>query len=541
MKRLLIFLLLTSTATAETKATTSPSDALAWLIGDMTLLATTGANLDDYFYIWIPPWAGDDWDRAINWTMNDAASQSAVLIYPEILANGWLLRYDKNLLAPDNQTIRGNLETDRQRLDRVLYLIARQDFRFYLPTGDTIDVGEYEFLDGKKYSKVFGSGYAPWFDDPVLNALSQFELTLPANFVSADIFVDRGYSSINRGSYYDLLGIDFAPGEGKNSRDEYLKSFGISLQRSVDLRASFRAGLFISRVTKLERIVERVQGTVGELWRSLDRGRNNIRRVFQTFNNLQNDQHTFEEIFVVRRNGTIAKLISDREGNIKNSVPDDVANDYHATSGDSRIFAGASCLHCHSLSNSRHYNSVTHDLADLFSGFPTIVDDQSAGEKLIQFQTTAQAIERIGAEFGRVFEFELKLELARIKHSLNVRRITDVKRNATSIDSEKLGKTVYNMYNSVRHGQVDAERVLLEFGWIAGENPEAEFIEKFPIQADSPILTFQDIHHRALSRGKTIKFIDDFQGSYARLALSHKEYLSLQRLAANDTQKQGVE
>jgi hypothetical protein len=115
----------------------SSDDAVAWAVLDLKMLQQVDpAAIPFCRWIWIPPQGDVTWIEANSLVVNSACNQSSLIVLPEVVSGGWLLRWDLRKLAPkpDDQHV-GRTLWREQRLDRrirrvrVLGVIRRQPLR----------------------------------------------------------------------------------------------------------------------------------------------------------------------------------------------------------------------------------------------------------------------------------------------------------------------------------------------------------------------------------------------------------------------------
>jgi hypothetical protein len=303
----------------------TPAEAVGWALGD--LAAVGEADRPFQRYVWLPPWADERWIAAVNFSVNTAASHSAVIQLATPCANGWLMRYDMRRLAPSIEQL--------QKLLTTWDGLALQDPYFHVPLIN---------------SKVPAAVLAPHLRQQEAVALAGLSLSTGAIY-RADFLLVKMLSTLEGGKYYDFLQVPRKVAANTNPQSAWLSTLGVFEATTKSLAADQRTAIFRSGVTGKPRRIDVFYGLgrggnlvtithdIGD--EDVDAGQHPIR-------NLLAFDDRGREAIVSRPNGTHAFALFDDSGNFVDSVPDNIATDHTVPAPHTkRLQSAISCIRCH--------------------------------------------------------------------------------------------------------------------------------------------------------------------------------------------------
>lgn len=181
--------------------------------------------------------------------------------------------------------------------------------------------------------------HAPWLPPGEIAALA-LAVNSDAPILRADWFVF--WTAIAKGrkgaGYYDFLGF-------KNRKDVE-KLAGLDVEAAKRLRKEMAAILDESGVALNNRQVFWYKTLAGSYWVTLDSEESVDRK--NAVRLLDGDyKHDAEEIYFSLPNELWGLAASNANGDLQETVPDNIAGDKQTTSNDTRIHVGMSCIRCH--------------------------------------------------------------------------------------------------------------------------------------------------------------------------------------------------
>lgn len=184
------------------------------------------------------------------------------------------------------------------------------------------------------------AAHAPWLPGQVIAVLAE-SLNSDAPIVDARWFIwQTAVQKDRKGSgYYDYLQF--------KKREDLQKAVALDIEAAKRVRKEMAAIVADSGVALNNRQILRFQTLTGGYWATLDAnnnegGRNAVRVLNGDY------QHDAEEIYGVLPNGLFAFAASSADGELQETVPDNIAADHVSSSNDKRIHVGLSCIRCHS-------------------------------------------------------------------------------------------------------------------------------------------------------------------------------------------------
>ena len=372
----------------------TPSDAVGWALSDLIQLPEPDRPFQRY--LWIPPWGNDKWVAAIGLAVNSAPSHALTIQRSQVLANGWMVRYDLRRLAPKSEQLAKLLATWDG--------LAVDDPYFHVPSSNT---------------KLKAAVIAPHLDETQAGLLAGLSLSA-GGLYRADWFIRQALSTLDGGRYYEFRQVTRKPEKG-TALDAWLSSRGLFVGTTEAVGGERRAAMFRSGVTGKPRRVDvfpTLSGGVGSITRDVRDGR--VSADAHPIRNLLGFRDDGSEVIVALPNGMLDYLLADAKGNIVDEAPPDLVRDHTIPAPHtSRLQPARSCIACHGTEQADGWQPVSNDVARLLGSrlnvFADVAKNLSAEEvadKLAGFYTLD--IDAADSMLGR----------ARRDYSLAVGRLT---------------------------------------------------------------------------------------------------------------------
>lgn len=303
----------------------TPRDAVGWALGDVATLPESDRPF--VRYVWLPPWADVRWVAAVNFSVNTAASHSAVIQMGTPVANGWMIRYDLRRLAPKIE-----------QLNKLLAAwdgLAIQDPYFHVPQTN---------------SGIAAAVLAPHLKTQEAQALAGLSLSTGAIY-RADFLIAKMLTTLEGGKYYEFLQIPPNTNEIHSQQSEWLATLGAFEATTEKLNADQRSAIFRSGVTGKPRRIDVFYGLLrgGNIVTiTHDISDDDVSTAQHPIRNLLEFQDAGREAIVARPNGMLAYALWNNRGEFVDSVPDNIAADSTIPAPHTkRLQAAISCIRCH--------------------------------------------------------------------------------------------------------------------------------------------------------------------------------------------------
>lgn len=443
---LVLYAIFATALRAQEKATpvATPSDAVGWALADIATMPSSERPFQRY--VWIPPWGDPSWIGATNWAVSTAASHSQVIQLGQVLANGWMLRYDLRRLCPKVEQLAKLISTWDQ--------LAIEDPYFHVPVSN---------------SGVKAAVLAPHLEQPAAVALSGLSASGGAIY-RADWLLFRMLSTLEGGRYYDFLQVERRPKNG-TAQAVWLASLGVYEAETQKLTADQRSAIFRSGVTGKPRRTDVFYG--------LGRGGNivsvthdladediNVRQ--HPIRNLLAFADRAREIIVQRPNGTHAFALFDGNGALQDSVPDNIARDTTVPGPHTaRLQPAISCIRCHGPHDGWQPlgNDVTKVLASGLDVFSDLADAHRSRVQIVDTLVSLYAgdLDAADGPLGRARRDYLSTTFRIVGGP----RLNDAGPKPTSVVA-KVSEDIGRIYASYRYDLVTPERAALELGTKGG-------------------------------------------------------------------------
>ena len=437
---------------AESEAIATPADAVGWAVADIMTLPASQRPYQRY--LWVPPWHTYDTVRVANYAINMSVGSHATTIqYPELVAGGWLLRYDLRRLAPKSH--------DLARVIRVWDTHAFDDPYFHVPRL-AIDAGKDAIA-------------APHLDAKAYDVLLE-ETHCAAPILRVDWFVAQALSTLDGGRYHDWMGYRRkSRGELKQGETELtalLADQGVSEELSKRVSGVERVAMFRSGVTGKPRRVDRFQGAggrsgTGAVWITRDIADGNTDVPHHPIYNLLAFQINGAETIFELPNGLHGFALTDNRDNLVDEAPPNLAIDHTVPSpaaggpGTARLHAAMSCIRCHATDDG--LKPAPNDVRKLIESGVDVFDDvgEFGGRKLTREEAIAELAGLYGGDFTR------RLRLGRDDYASAIHLATK------GMSAQEAAVKLSGLFAAVAWEPVDADYACLTLGrkLTAGSGP----------------------------------------------------------------------
>lgn len=424
-------------------AVPTPREATGWALGDIATLAEV--DRPHVRYLWIPPWGSPDWIPAVNFTVNTAVSRSQVIQLGQVIANGWMIRYDLRRLVPN--------ATEQERARNTWDGLAIDDASFHVPEVN---------------SKIRAAILAPHLRQPEAVALTSLSASGGAIY-RADWFIYKALSTLNEGiggpgRYYDFLQIDRKP-KDLTQQQAFLASYGLFEGESKRLGGDKRSLTLFSNITNEQRRIDwlpSVSTGGGSITRDIS-SKDAAKTEKVLIRNLEEFEDSAREVIIQRSNGMLAYALFNAKGEFQDSVPEDIASDSTVPSSHKQLQPAISCIRCHGPFDG--WQPLINDLPKLIAAGVDVI-----GSLRDSTLTREERIDRLAGQFaGDLDAVDGPLGRARRDHLAAMFKITGAPRLGDAAKPQsvvaKVSETTGQIYNALRYDRVTPERAALEVGF----------------------------------------------------------------------------
>ena len=380
-----------------------PADAVAMATADLGSIDELSRPFIRYVWVQEPD---IKYSAAVSFAVNAVISKVPVIVNPDILFNGELLRIDLRKYVPNDAELAKIIPIyDRLGSDPYFHIVEssyvvppsakiltnRDD-----PKGSTrffYNNSQY-FLSNQKIFILSGKTWQPYNGNEFRSSVNAFgthvgleqsTILLGLSKSSAvvtryDYFISKILTTLDGGLYYDLAGIERNP-KGKSSQDALLESLGSSQSRVVLLKSDQRAALFKSRVTGRPRRIDIFQGEgvavsngSGLITLTHDSKEGDIKAIQDPIRNLLEFEDAARELIAERSNGLHIFALFNSKGELQDSAPDNVVKDHTIPAPHTaRLQCAISCIRCHGPLEG--YQPFDNEVQKMLSGLFDIYDD----------------------------------------------------------------------------------------------------------------------------------------------------------------------
>lgn len=294
-------------------------------------------------YVWVDSEPSKWQGQALSYALNTAVSHAAPIYLPTPVAGGRMYRLDLRRLAPQ--------EKDLDRLLKTWESMASADPYFHAVRPLlVVKVKPYKASDGRIYDFVRKdvTAFALHAGGDEQTALS-LELQTAVPIVRCDWFVAMMLRTTRGGLYYNFTGI-----KGLNQA-QFLATLGASESQVASLRSDERSALLRSKVTNKPRRIDAFTGVgtrpsvgTGLVTVTHDVADEDVKAGQHPIRNLVAFEDKAREIIGQRRNGMLAFALFNAQGQLQDTVPDNIARDGTIPfPNTARLEPGISCIRCH--------------------------------------------------------------------------------------------------------------------------------------------------------------------------------------------------
>ena len=470
---------------------TRPADAITMAAADL-------GSIDELSrpfirYVWVPE-PDIKYSAAVSFAVNSVISKVPVIVNPDILFDGRLLRIDLRKYVPNDTELARIIPIyDKLGADPYFHIIessyvvppsAKILTNVDDPKGSTrflYNNSQY-FLSNQNLFILSGKTWQPYNGIEFRSnanafgvhvGLEQSTILLGLSKSSAvvsryDYFLTKILTTLDGGLYYDLAGIERNP-RGKSSQDALLESLGSSESRVALLKSDQRAALFKSRVTGRPRRIDIFQGEgvavsngSGLITLTHDSKEGDIKAIQDPIRNLLEFEDAARELIAERSNGLHIFALFNSKGELQDSAPDNVVKDHTIPAPHTaRLQCAISCIRCHGPLEG--YQPFDNEVQKMLSGLFDIYDD--VGSKANVPETLTRLAGLYSGDLNKV------LRRGRDDYSDAAIRATYGNYNVAQIS-----EIISEIYENYNYREVDAFIALKDLGINA---PQEEAVDYF--------------------------------------------------------------
>lgn len=475
-----------------------PYDAIAMVLQDIQTISEPERQF--IRYIWIPETSMEK-IAAVSFTINTTINRTSVIVNPDILYDGHLLRFDfrkyfyneKDLL--DTMKVYESFGNDPYfHLVQSSYVVPNSAKRLGTLPGDPLgsirfsNGGKNFFLDRQKLfilqpdnswlltdvqefkSKVTVYGaHVGLEQSTILLGLAQNTSVV----TRYDYFITRALTTLDGGLYYKLSGIQANP-VGKTAQEALLESLGSSEQRVEALNASQRVALFKSRVTGRPRRLDLFQGEgvavsngTGLISITHDSKEGDIEAIQDPIRSLLDFQDSARELIAEKPNGLHIFALFNDKGELQDQAPDFIVKDHTIPPPHTaRLQSAISCIRCHGPLDG--WQPFENEVQTMLSGLFDIYDDASSKDNIPATLT----------KLASLYSGDLSKVLRRARDDYNDAAIKSTYGNFNIAQISDIVSTIYADYN---YTEVDAFIALKDLGVKASEDEAQRFFTEIVV------------------------------------------------------------
>jgi len=431
------------------------------------------------------------------YSVNECVSdlRNPLVVRPEVLAGGHLVRWDLRQLAPriesdDTPDVFRLLTTWDQVFDATIYVQLAE------PIQRNIATPRYQARDGKWYHhKQLARDHVPdaLFEPHASQLMDRTFTNSP--LVSVYEFQRHILTTLDGGLYYEFLDLP-------DTVDELLAKLGANRERIKQQRSDIKAVSVVSGVTNSPRriivlpgIQSRASENQGLIWITEDFIAARLDATTDPARNLHGETHDASEIIIERPNGGHIYYLANGQGQRQDSAPDFIATDTTIlASGDRRLQPARSCVVCHSLNQARGIRDFSKDIQSVLQGNLDYAAERNTldGE---QFDLLQRTLGQYEWNPGKL------LSRSRDDYSDFMIRATG------TLQPEDIGRITKAFFHEYWESPVTAYQACLELGIPTDSASAAANLTKhIPPRAEEITTGYlaEDIYIAALCRGKPI-------------------------------------
>lgn len=487
------------------KPVPTTSDAMGWAIAHQ--LSIPESQRGGYRYLWIPPWMtfesinGEKYDErhvaaAISYAINESASQTGLVIKPEVIANGWMVAvYLPNYASTTKKSLPRNTISQLQMLT---------------DTWDSIATDEPYFHVTDENSGVRVPVVAPHIKTELASLLNQLNAS-PALVYRADHFLERMLGD----RYYEFKQIGIPDGttvvrfDGDKKmlvdRRNVLEIVGASEELARKIDGDQRIALFTSNVTGKPRIVERIQGAsgrfgTGAVWMTHDMADESVDVTKHPLYNLLTIESDGGELIAETSNGLHIYALYDSKGNLVTEAPANLVSDHTIPPppdgpGTRRLIPAISCIRCHGAGEG--LQTAGNDVQKLLANGTDIIDDLSN-----TIGTSTDNVNRIAGLYAG--DFGRRIGLGRDDYTAAVRRATAMPAIPEGMGVAETATVISQLFRDYSYDRVTAEQACWELGFEPGIDAK-QTLRRVLAPENTGGIAFQNVVIAALFAGQPVR------------------------------------
>ncbi len=432
------------------KAPSYRDDTTAIKIVLADLLTLSQSEAPFVRYLIAPPGATADWIHVSNYIINAAVSQSRVSQKGFILPGYHAIRYDLRELAPDAEQLLRLIELwDNLSIIDPYYHLNQ------VTADQLLILGIQSEFPNENVAII-----APHIEQIVAQITSEVNFS-PSLAYRFDFFADQVFSAENQ--YYAFLQLT-TPTEQQTDVQVILEAMGIDYGTVKNLFSERRIAIFCSGITSRARRVDTFIGNGGlRGWLTQDIAEDSVLANQHPVYSLSSFFPDAKEGIFERQNGFHAYYLFNKNNNLVNTAPDNVARDGTVPFPfPSRLTPGISCARCHGSDGG--LKPVRTDVATLHSRGFTVFDDVAGSSQ----QEVIDILESLYS--GQ--KFKIYLDRGRIDHEFAALELIGNANIPAEVSPFGLISTeLASIWTRRNYTYIDAQQAYLE---ITGRDPGSE-------------------------------------------------------------------
>lgn len=435
-------------------------DAIGWYFD--ALLKYPITRLPYMRAVWIPPWGDAEWHGVIDTLVNAAASQTGVLVKADIHANGFLMIYDLERLAPDPVQLK--------RLILTWDELAVRDSKFHIPELNLEKSKVKAALLSPHLQAAVAKHATDGTKDERIDVLVTQLTASTGAIYPAEFFIEQIMTSV-RGKYPEFIQIDFET-KPFTPLQTFLKKQGFFLEQSQDAYTDKAALLIASDISGKDRVVDTVSGLFnrGPATGTFDKKDLRTRSAERFLRNIMefNQFSDASEWFIPGKNKIPRYVLANNKGDIQRVAPPDVVADFTKPDGHTHeLEMGGSCMMCHWKDSG--YKLARNDFEFILQADTDFFGDDgidiTRDGKLVHL-SKAQAVDIAANRFGEpIYDPDGILGRAERDFIKVVSQLTNYPVKADGPNAVQLvGAKLQSIYHGYRYTTIGADQACLELG-----------------------------------------------------------------------------
>lgn len=475
-----------------------PYDAVSMALQD--LQAINEPERQFIRYIWIQEPSMEK-IAAVSFTINTTINRTSVIVNPDILYDGSLLRFDFRKYVYNEQDLLKLIKAYEPigndpyfHLVQSSYVVPDSAKRLGTLAGDPLGSirfthnGKGFFLDKQKLF-ILQPDHS-WLATDVQEfktnvtvygahvGLEQSTLLLGlANNTSVvtryDYFITKALTTLEGGLYYKLSGIEANP-VGKTAQEALLESLGSSEKRVEALNTSQRVAMFKSRVTGRPRRLDLFQGEgvavsngTGLISITRDGKEGDVQAIQDPIRSLLDFEDSARELIAEKPNGLHLFALFDNQGRLQDQAPDFIVKDHTIPPPHTaRLQSAISCIRCHGPLDG--WQPFENEVQTMLSGLFDIYDDASSKDNIPATLT----------KLASLYSGDLSKVIRRARDDYNDAAIRSTYGN---YNISQISEIISNIYSDYNYVEVDAAIALKDLGVRVNQDDAQKFFTELVV------------------------------------------------------------